>query len=99
VTWLFLLLALVVVVATSLALAGRWQPEGLDPGRPQEARAVGEPGRFDVVLRGYRMDQVDAELARLHGELHDRSLDEGREVAGRFAAEMPEALPDPTIEA
>lgn len=31
-----------------------------------------ESVRFDVVLRGYRMDQVDDVLARLQAELSDR---------------------------
>lgn len=68
-TALFAVLAVAAVVATALALAGRWQPEGLEPGRPRTPDArVGDEGdepRFDVVLRGYRMDQVDAELQRL----------------------------------
>ncbi|GAB7190303.1 hypothetical protein NUM3379_10090 [Kineococcus sp. NUM-3379] len=43
---------------------------GLPPGpvRPQDVDAV----RFSVGLRGYRMDEVDAVLARLREELHER---------------------------
>ncbi len=69
-TWLFLAMAVMVVVGTALALAGRWQPEGMPQGEP-DAAGAGSPARFDVVLRGYRMDQVDAELARLHQLLGD----------------------------
>ena len=64
---LLLALATLVAVATVLAVAGRWQPEGLLADPP--AAGTGDPARFEVVLRGYRMDQVDAELARLHGLL------------------------------
>ena len=68
-TWLFVALALLVVAATALALAGRWNPSGLAAGRPpDDAPEAGMPAsaRFGVVLRGYRMDEVDAELDRLH---------------------------------
>lgn len=79
-TWLFAVLALLVITGTALALAGRWRPEGLPPGPPEEESAG---PRFDVVLRGYRMDQVDAELARLR-----RALD------GAAADTWPKAGPD-----
>ncbi len=65
-TWLFVAVGVVVIAATAMAVAGRWQPRGLAAGRPDDDPvAAGDPPKFDVVLRGYRMDQVDAELARL----------------------------------
>lgn len=62
---LLIVLAALIVVATAVALAGGWQPEGLPPQAPDEP----DHARFDVVLRGYRMEQVDAEIARLHAQL------------------------------
>lgn len=59
---LFVVLSVLVMVGTALALAGRWQPEGIGPEPP----APPPQGRFRVVLRGYDMAQVDAELDRLH---------------------------------
>lgn len=61
ITALFFLLAVGVLAAAALALAGRWRPQGWadDPGQDPDQR------RFPVVLRGYRMDLVDAEIARL----------------------------------
>jgi DivIVA domain-containing protein len=88
VTWLFAVLALLVITGTALALAGRWRPEGLPPGPPQEDAPTGP--RFDVVLRGYRMDQVDAELARLRRALAEAAADApppaGPDVPGDAAA-------------
>jgi DivIVA domain-containing protein len=78
VTWLFAVLALLVITGTALALAGRWRPEGLPPGPPQDESPAGP--RFDVVLRGYRMDQVDAELARLRRALAEAAGDASPEV-------------------
>ncbi len=68
VTWLFVLVAIVVLGAGFLAALGLLgdlpapepdlRPDTLD----------GEPA-FDIVARGYRMDEVDAELADLRAEL------------------------------
>lgn len=74
-TVLFIVLAAVVVVGTALAVAGRWQPQGLPAQAPSAQPGGVQPGpiedgaRFDVVLRGYRMEQVDAEIARLRAML------------------------------
>jgi hypothetical protein len=77
---------LLVALATALALAGRWQPEGLpesEPGEPAPAPA----GGFEGVLRGYRMDQVDAEIDRLKAML-----------ARTESQEVPRQPDDPRIE-
>ena len=76
-TALFIVLGALVVIGTALALAGRWHPEGLDcapPPRTEGGLQQGGETRFDVVVRGYRMDQVDAELARLRGMLAGQPL-------------------------
>ena len=67
----FLAVAVLIVVGVALALAGRWNPAGLDD--PPARRAVpfvldGEgsrPPEFDVAVRGYRMDEVDAAVAEV----------------------------------
>lgn len=66
---LLVILAAAIVVATALALAGRWQPQGLPPQPPAEP----DHAAFDVVVRGYRMEQVDAEIARLRAMLAQQS--------------------------
>lgn len=75
----FMVLVMLVIGAAAAALAGRWQPEGLPHAAPPETAAPGGHPRFDVVLRGYRMDQVDAELARMRDLL----------VAGQGGAQGP----------
>lgn len=62
-TAVFAIVLIVVLGGIALALAGRWNPQGLD----ELSRESSVEGRFDVVLRGYQMDQVDAEIARLQG--------------------------------
>ena len=78
---LWVLLAIVVVAGIAVVAAGRGtglEPAATDrPGpwlpadrsmRPEDLDAV----RFSVVVRGYRMDEVDAVLDRLRAELADR---------------------------
>ncbi len=87
-TLIFFLLFVVVIGAAAWALAGRWNPQGLPDGRP-DASADVDPtsvARFDVVLRGYRMEQVDAELERLRGLLSQA------EAAAGKPAEAPDPL-------
>jgi DivIVA domain-containing protein len=101
----FLVLVLVVLVGLVVALVlgrlgGRGEalaaptstspfeplPEGLVD--PDHVRDV----RFDIGLRGYRMDQVDATLDRLVGELRsrDEELAALRDGSVRHAAAAPE---------
>lgn len=68
VTWLFVVIAVIVIAGAfvaSLGLLGELPPADLDL-RPD--RIDGE-AEFDVVVRGYRMDEVDAELARLNAQI------------------------------
>lgn len=61
---LFVLVAIAVIAGIALASVGRL---GELPEAPVDRRPA-EVG-FDVVLRGYRMDEVDAELANLRARL------------------------------
>ena len=67
-TWLFAVLVIIVLALIFMAvlgLLGELPPAELDL-RPEELD--GQPA-FDVVIRGYRMDEVDAELDRLQAEI------------------------------
>lgn len=67
-TWLFAVVALVVLAATFLAVLGLLGdlPPAEPDLRPDELQ--GEPV-FDVVVRGYRMEEVDARIGALEAEL------------------------------
>jgi len=68
VTWLFVIVAILVLGAGFLAFLGRL---GDLPSSEQDLRPDtrdGEPS-FDVVVRGYRMDEVDAQLASMQDEI------------------------------
>jgi len=60
----FVLVAIAVIAGIALASVGRL---GELPEAPADRRPA-EVG-FDVVVRGYRMDEVDAELAELRARL------------------------------
>lgn len=68
VTWLFVVLAVFVLAGAFLAMLGLLGDlPPVDPDlRPD--RIDGQP-EFDVVVRGYRMDEVDQELARMQAEI------------------------------
>jgi hypothetical protein len=68
VTWLFAVLAIAVLAAIFLAVLGLL---GELPAVEQDLRPDeldGAPA-FDVVVRGYRMDEVDEQLERLQSEI------------------------------
>jgi hypothetical protein len=68
VTWLFVIVVILVLGAGFVAILGLLG--GLPPSE-QDLRPDtrdGEPS-FDVVVRGYRMDEVDAQLATLQEEI------------------------------
>ena len=67
-TWLFVIVAILVVGAGFLLVLGLLGdlPEAEPDLRPDTRD--GEPS-FDVVVRGYRMDEVDAQLADLQAQI------------------------------
>ena len=75
-TWLFALLALALIVAFGLVLAGRL-PKVPQPTRERYIQRLPErPSpvdvdqlRFPVAVRGYRMDDVDEALAILRNRI------------------------------
>lgn len=67
-TWLFVIVVILVLGAGFVAILGLL---GDLPPSEQDLRPDtrdGEPS-FDVVVRGYRMDEVDAQLATLQEEI------------------------------
>ena len=67
-TWLFVVVAVIVLAGVFLATLGLLGD--LPPADPdcRPNRIDGEQ-EFDVVVRGYRMDEVDQELARMQQEI------------------------------
>ena len=72
-TVLFVLLAMAAIGAVGLAAAGRLGglPEAEPDRRPEDVN--GDP-TFDVVVRGYRMDEVDAVIEDLKRRLNETRL-------------------------
>jgi hypothetical protein len=68
VTWLFVIVAILVIGAGALAASGRLGglPDTEPDLRPEGTEA--DPA-FDVVVRGYRMDEVDARLESMQEEI------------------------------
>ncbi|CAB4960949.1 MAG: DivIVA domain-containing protein [Actinobacteria bacterium] len=69
---LFVLVAMAVIAGVGLAAAGRLGtlPEAVPDRRPEGPAS--DPS-FDVVLRGYRMDEVDAVIEELQRQLGQTS--------------------------
>ena len=78
-TWLFVIVAILVLGTGFLALLGLLgEPPPSEPDLKPDT-LDGEPA-FDVVARGYRMDEVDAQLATMQDAIDTMSaeLDERR---------------------
>jgi DivIVA domain-containing protein len=87
VTWFFAVLVVLLMGAVAIVAAGRGEPmTGVYDDRPDAAVPAGRPleaedlrtVRFTTAVRGYRMSEVDALLARLGDELEAR---QGRPAA------------------
>lgn len=74
--WVFAVLALVLIVALGLILAGRLPPVPQPASGPMVPRLPEHPSaadvdqlRLPVAFRGYRMQEVDAALATLRNRI------------------------------
>ena len=88
-TWLFVIVVILVLgagFAAVLGLLGDLPPS--EPDLRPDTRD-GEPS-FDVVVRGYRMDEVDAQLASMQDEI------DALRGGGVAAATPPEQSPTST---
>jgi hypothetical protein len=64
-TFIFVVIAIMVIAAAALLITGRWNPDlGLSATGDYRPDLPGEP-QFDLVIRGYRMDEVDAKIDEL----------------------------------
>ena len=74
---LFVLIAIGVIALVAMAASGRLGelPEAEPDLRPEE---VGGEPTFDVVVRGYRMDEVDAVIERMQHQIDELSQGPGR---------------------
>jgi hypothetical protein len=74
---LFVLIAIGVIAAVAMASSGRLGelPEAAQDLRPQTS---GSEPAFDVVLRGYRMDEVDATIEQLQQRIDELTAGEPR---------------------
>ena len=86
-TWLFVIVVILVLGAAFAAVLGLLGD--LPPNEPdlRPDTLDGEPA-FDVVVRGYRMDEVDAQLATMQAEIDvmQRELDGLRRDDGGLTA-------------
>ncbi len=78
-SFVFAVLVILVIGGAVTYATGRWGG-GLTPAEP-ELRPARTPSDFDVVLRGYRMDEVDARIADLEQQVAD--LRDGRRGEAR----------------
>ena len=71
-SWVLVVVAILVIGAVCLGLVGKLDADkfGL-PDTELDLRPVNTdyPDTFDVVVRGYRMDEVDARIAQLESEI------------------------------
>ena len=87
-TWLFAIVVILVLGVGFLAVLGLLGDLPLaEPDLRPDTRD-GEPS-FDVVVRGYRMDEVDAQLAAMQGRIDE--LQQAGAEAVRPQADAPDA--------
>ena len=73
----FAVALILVIGGVVMVLSGRWS--GMS--EPERDRRPQGGGRFDVAIRGYRMDEVDARIAELEQE--NAALRAGRPPSAR----------------
>lgn len=67
-TFIFVILAILVIAGAALMLTGRFVPScGIDNTGDYKPDAQG----FDVTVRGYRMDEVDQKIAALENRINE----------------------------
>src|SRR5262245_25168554 len=104
-TWIWVLMAILLLGVTAAVAVGYGgsmgraypdRPELLLPADRMVSADDLEDVRFSVVMRGYRMDEVDDVVRRLVREIADRDA-RLSELSAAFAASAPE--PDPRVQA
>lgn len=67
----FLLISIAVIVVAALMLTGRWSPTLGSDDSPRTPETIDGRERFDVVLRGYKMEQVDETIESLRNRIEE----------------------------
>jgi hypothetical protein len=68
-TFLFVIVGIAVIATVIILITGRAQPAmGISATGDYRPEFPDDP-QFDVVVRGYRMDEVDAKIAELEQEI------------------------------
>ena len=65
-TFIFVILAILVIAGAAMLITGRFAPS---VGIENTGDHIIESAGFDVTLRGYRMDEVDQRIAELEGRI------------------------------
>ena len=68
-TFLFVFLGIGIVAAVAVLLTGRFVPNWGVGNSGDDRPDTGSDPLFDVAIRGYRMDEVDAKIAELTTEI------------------------------
>ena len=67
-TFLFVVLAILVIAGAAMLITGRFSPSvGIENTGDYKPDSQG----FDVTVRGYRMDEVDQRIAELEGRIDE----------------------------
>jgi TolA-binding protein len=64
-TFLFVVLAIAVIAAVAVLITGRWSPSMGVSATGDYRPDLPDSPKFDLAVRGYRMDEVDAKIADL----------------------------------
>lgn len=82
-TFLFVLLGIGIVAAVAVLLTGRFVPNWGVGNSGDHRPDIGSEPLFDVAIRGYRMDEVDAKIAELTTEIAELTEKKGGSHGGK----------------
>jgi hypothetical protein len=74
-TFLFVLLGIGLIAGAAVVITGRYAPNWGVPNSGDYRPDTGAEPLFDVAIRGYRMDEVDAKIAELTAKLSESEKD------------------------
>lgn len=74
-TFLFVVLGIGLIAAAAVVISGRYAPNWGVPNTGDHRPDTGVAPHFDVAIRGYRMDEVDAKIAELTTKLSELEKD------------------------
>lgn len=77
-TFLFVLVGVGIIAAVAVIVTGRYAPNWGVSHSGDYRPDVDTGPQFDVVVRGYRMDEVDATIAELTAKLEQKGGPDGR---------------------